>query len=444
MRTFTFRGGVHPPAEKAESVSEPLKKVGLPDELVVPLSQHIGAPCQALVKKNDKVEEGQVIGSSDSFISAVVHAPAAGEVKNVQRRFHPVLGLVPAVVIVPDKETALKEYPAQDPQAPRDAETIISKVAEAGLVGMGGAAFPTHVKLSVPEGKDIRTLIINGAECEPYLTCDQMLMMRKGKEVLEGIKLLMTVLRPGKVYIAIEDNKKAACFAFERLLKKEKRAFSQMVEIAVLKAKYPQGGEKQIIKAITGKEVPPGGLPLDIGFLVQNVGTVNAIYEAVICDKPLIERIITISGDCVAAPRNCIVRVGTPVEALIKNGAVELKKDPEKVIFGGPMMGISQPDMTSPVIKSTSGILFLSKSAAQTYEETVCINCAKCVDVCPVRLLPTRIMKNVKHNRPDELEGLNINDCIECGSCNYICPANIPLVHYIKQGKFEISKKGRM
>jgi len=344
-----------------------------------------------------------------------------------------------SIFIETDQEIAPKTYKETDKQDITP-EEIIEKVKNAGLVGMGGAAFPTHVKLSVPEGKKIDNLIINGAECEPYLTCDHMIMTRKTKELVKGIELISKVLNPAKIYIAIENNKKSAAFAFEKVLQKSKSSIAEKTQVVMLKTKYPQGGEKQLIKAISGKEVPPGGLPLDIGYLVQNAGTIYAVYEAVYADKPLIERIVTISGDCLYRPGNYLIKIGMTIEEIINECGIELHQDPEKIIMGGPMMGIAQADLQTPVLKSTSGILFLSEKSAPLFEESQCVKCAKCVDVCPVRIVPTDIMKNVKKQYWQEVEELYVADCIECGACNYACPARIPLVHYIKEGKAAIAK----
>ncbi|MBU1083674.1 MAG: electron transport complex subunit RsxC [Candidatus Omnitrophota bacterium] len=440
MSIFTFSGGIHPGYYKDISISEPLRKVDLPDTVIIPLSQHIGAPNKALVKKGDNAEEGQMIGQSDSFISSPVHASVSGKVLDIKKAFHPVLGDTEAVYIERDKEKEPKRYKAQDVDdlSPKE---IIEKIRSAGVVGMGGAAFPTHVKLSVPDGKKIETLIVNGAECEPYLTCDHSIMNRKTLEILKGIEILIKLLSPEKVYLAIEDNKKSAIFAFKKAIKDAPYGLISRTKVSLVETKYPQGGEKQLIKALTGKEVPPGGLPLDIGFLVHNVGTIYAIYEAVYYDKPLIERIITISGDCMHRPGNYKVRIGTTLEDVINKYGIELYKNPKKIVFGGPMMGIAQPEIKAPILKSTSGILFLSGERIAVYDEERCIRCAKCVDVCPVRLIPTDIMKNVKRKKWDRMKELCVSDCMECGSCSYVCPARIPLVQYIKEGKAAIDGK---
>ncbi|MFH1836958.1 MAG: electron transport complex subunit RsxC [Candidatus Omnitrophota bacterium] len=434
MERLTFPGGIHPEYHKNISVSEPLREPDLPDSVVIPLSQHIGAPNTPLVKKGDIVEEGDAIGKSESFISSPVHASVSGKVTEIKKAFHPVLGPTESVFIERDKDKEKKIYKTQDADD-LTVKQLIEKIRESGVVGMGGASFPTHVKMSVPEGKKIDTLIINGAECEPYLTCDHSLMNRKPEGILKGIEILIKILNPKEVYIAIEDNKKSSIFSFSKAIKNAPYGIISTVKVKLLETKYPQGGEKQLIKAITGKEVPPGGLPLDIGFLVQNIGTVYAIYEAVHYDKPLIERIVTISGDCLHRPGNYRIRIGTTLKDIIDHYGIEMYKDPGKIIFGGPMMGITQPELTVPVLKSTSGILFLSDKTARVHEEGQCVKCAKCVDVCPVRLIPTDIMKNAKKRYWDRMEKLYVSDCMECGACAYSCPARIPLVQYIKEGK---------
>ena len=440
MEELSFRGGVHPDYCKDISIREPFRVAPLPDTAIVPLSQHIGAPNEPVVSKGDVVEEGALLGKSDSFISSPVHSPVSGKVVDIKKAFHPTLGPALSVFIERDKSKQPKEYTEQDAASFSDKE-LIEKVKDAGIVGMGGASFPTYVKLSVPKGKKIDTLIINGAECEPYLTCDHVLMTKKAEEILKGVKLVSRVLQPKETYIAIENNKKAAIFTFEKAIKKSTHKSISQIKVVSLETKYPQGGEKQLIKAITGREVPPGKLPLDIGFLVQNVGTLYAIYEAVYFNKPLIERIVTVSGDCLQRPGNYLVRVGSTVKDIVETYGIELVKEPKKVIIGGPMMGFAQPHMEVPILKSTSGVLFLSGEKAKALEEEQCIRCAKCVDVCPVNLVPTDIMRNVKRSNKDMMEKLYAEDCMECGACAYICPSRIPLVQYIKEGKTLISKK---
>ncbi len=439
MKSITFPGGIHPPYFKDISLAEPLRKAPLPDRVAIPLLQHIGAPNEPVVNKGDYVEDGQLIGKSDSFISSPVHSSISGAVKTIEKYFHPTLGPTLSVIIDRDKTKEEKSYREKD-ISDLSPEQMVEKVELAGLAGMGGAAFPTHVKLSVPKDKKIRTVIINGAECEPYLTCDHALMTRKTQEILKGIEIMINILEPERTYLAIEDNKKASIFAFEKLIKQTRNQVLSRLRIISLKTKYPQGGEKQLIKAISGKEVPPGKLPLDIGFLVQNVGTVYAMYEAVYMDKPLIERVVTVSGDCLSRPGNYLIKIGTTIKDIVERYGVELYRSPKKIIVGGPMTGFAQPGTDAPVIKGTSGILFLSEHLAKDYEERQCIRCAKCVDVCPVNLLPTSIMKNVDKQMWDQLEEFHVDDCMECGACSFICPSRIPLVHYIKSGKEALRK----
>ncbi len=442
MKSLTFKGGIHPRYNKDISIREPLKEAGLPDKVVIPLSQHIGAPCQSIVKKGDIVEEGAFIGKSDSFISGFVHSSVSGKVIDVKKTDHPSLGLTLSVIIERDKAAKPKVY-SEVNIAGLSSKDLIDKVRQAGIVGMGGAAFPTHVKLSVPEGKKIETLIINGAECEPFLTCDHILMIKNTEEILKGIDLVINILKPIRTYIAIEENKKAAIFAFLKAIRKAPDLAVSKINVVSLKTKYPQGGEKQLIKAITGREVPPGGLPMDIGCLVQNVGTVKAIYDAVFLNKPLTERVVTVSGDAVGKPGNYIVKIGTTIKELLEKSGINLAKEPKKIIAGGPMTGFAQVGMDAPVVKGTSGILFFSESYTKVFSEGNCIKCAKCVDVCPVNLSPTEIMKAVSKEKLEKVEELFVSDCMECGACAYVCPARIPLVHYIKEGKEALRKKAK-
>jgi len=442
MKLLTFSGGIHPKYNKGISIREPLREVPVPDTVVIPLSQHIGAPNEPVVKKGDYVEEGQVLGTSSAFISSPVHSSVSGTVKDIKKQAHPTLGASLSVIVERDKEKSLKNY-KETGIDDIDPGKFVENIKAMGIVGMGGAAFPTHVKLSIPEGKNVETLIINGAECEPFLTCDHTIMTRKTIEILKGIEIVMDIIKPEKTFIAIENNKKAAYYAFQKLINESGRERIRGIKLVFLETKYPQGGEKQLIKAVTGREVPPGKLPLDVQCLVHNVGTVYAVFEAIYFSKPLMERIITISGDCLDRPGNYKVKVGTTLKDIVDNAGIGLYKDPAKVIIGGPMMGFAQTGLEAPVLKSTSGILFLTGDIAAAYEEDKCIRCAKCVDVCPVNLSPTDIMRNVSAQKWDELESLWVSDCMECGSCAYSCPARIPLVQYIKQGKAALRSLSR-
>jgi len=434
MKIFTFKGGIHPPSHKDISICEHLKIVPELDTYIIPLSQHIGACNNPIVKKGDIVEEGDVLGENDAFVSSPVHSPVFGKVIDIKKMFHPVLGPTMSVIIERDKDKESKVYSKQD-IGDVSSSDLLQKIRKLGIIGMGGASFPTHVKLSVPKEKKVKDLIINAAECEPYLTCDHLLMNLKKNEILKGIAVIAKILNPDNIYIAIEDNKKSAIFSFQKLIKEQKNMFQCNIEVVVLKTKYPQGGEKQLIKAILNKEVPFGKLPLDVNVMVNNVSTVYAIYEAIYFNKALIERIITISGDCVDKPGNYVLKIGAKIKDIIELCNLSFSKKVNKIIMGGPMMGFSQVSDESVILKNSSGILFLSKDVAKSFEETECIKCGKCVDVCPMRLVPTSIVKNIKNKDFLELNDLNIRDCMECGSCTYVCPARIPIVQYIREGK---------
>ena len=432
MARLTFKGGVHPPYNKL-TADRAIEKLPLPEILYVPLSQHTGAPAKPLVKRGDEVIGGQKIGEIAAFISANVHSPTSGKVKAILDHPHPVLGKsVPTVVIEVDGEDRWVELTEREDYLNTDPKEIVEAVKEAGIVGMGGAAFPTHVKLSPPPDNPIDTIIINGAECEPYLTADDRLMREHAHEIAEGAYLIMRAVGAKRGFVGIEDNKPEAI----KEMKKAFREFPQF-EVVELHTKYPQGSEKHLIKAITGREVPSGGLPLHVGVVVQNVGTAKAIYEAVRFGKPLIERVTTLTGDAVANPGNYLVKIGTPFGKVIEMTG-GFKKEPAKVINGGPMMGIAQYSLDVPVLKGTSGIIALTEDQVHIAEERSCIRCGRCVDVCPMFLMPTTMMKLIRASKFDDAKRIGLLDCIECGSCSFVCPANIPLVQYFKYGKAEL------
>jgi len=436
----TFRGGVHPPESKDPTVDKSIKRAPLPEMVAIPLLQHTGAPCKSLVKAGDKVKRGQLIGKSDKFISSAIHASISGTVAKIEKYSHPVLGSINAVIINSDgKDEPDPSIKGTEGVAKLSAEELRGIIRDAGIVGLGGAAFPAHVKLTPPAGKIIDSVILNGAECEPYLTCDHHLMLEKGAQIIEGLRIILKLTNASNVYIGIESNKMGAAFLMEKILR-DARDKIHNAQIIALKTKYPQGAEKQLIKSITKREVPPRGLPLDVGCLVVNVGTAYAIYEAVFGGKPLYERAITISGNCVKEPLNLLVRIGTPVKALLDlcGGFTE---DPAKMIFGGPMMGLTQFTLDLPIIKGTSGIVFLSKKGLAEYKETSCIRCAKCVDVCPMRLIPTDMIRLVKRGEYYGASEYSIEDCMECGACAYICPSKIPILQWINIGKAEVLKQ---
>jgi len=425
--------GVKVPESKLSEKS-PIEPAPFPEKLVIPLQQNIGAPCQALVKKGDKVLTGQKIGDSDKFVSVPIHATLSGEVTGTTTVVNPPTGaFIEALVITPDGEDKWVELnPPKNPEK-LSVKEILERIREAGLVGLGGAAFPTHVKLSPPKGKEIDTIILNGCECEPYVTSDHRLMLEEGEKVLSGLAIISKVLSPKAVYIAIEDNKEDAIDHMEELIKKLKLTD---FKIAPLKSKYPMGAEKTLIEMILGREVPIGGLPLDVGVVVHNVSTAKAIHDAVIEGKPLIERVVTVTG-AVRNPKNLLTRFGTPLRSLI-DYCGGMTDDANKVILGGPMMGITQFDLDFPVVKGTNSLLITSGAPIR---EQDCISCGKCIEVCPMRLMPTLLAKYAKAGRYDDCKDVYIDDCFECGACTYTCPANIPMVQYIKVAKRELAKR---
>lgn len=434
-RSFRM-GGIHPSDNKI-SRSEAVVKMPLPETVTIPLSQHIGAPATAVVDKGDKVKVGQLIGTASAFVSANVHSSVSGTVTAIDAVADGGGVRRPSVTIMVegdewaediDRTQSLRQECALTP------EEIAKKIAAAGIVGMGGATFPTQVKLSIPAGKKAEYLIINGVECEPYLTSDHRVMLERGEELLAGVRILARVLGVERSYIGIENNKPDAIEHLRKL-----GAGYQGVEIVPLKVQYPQGGEKQLIDAVTGREVPSGGLPIDVGCVVQNVGTALAVYEAVQKNKPLIERVVTVTGKSMSRPMNLLVRIGTPVQALI-DFCGGMPGDTGKVVNGGPMMGRAIANLESAVTKGTSGILLMSEREARRKEAGACIKCAKCVGVCPMGLEPYMLYKLGSRNMLAEMEGYYATDCIECGSCSYTCPAALPLLDYIRLGKAEVMK----
>ena len=434
IKTFP-KGGVHPEGNKL-SAYRPIQDFPMPKQIIVPLGQCLGAPAECIVNKGDHVLTGQLIGTAKGFISANVHSPATGTVAKVDVVMDHTGYYKPAVFIdvEPDQwAEGIIETDALLTDIKLDSKQIIDKVKECGIVGMGGATFPTHVKLMVPEGKKAEYVIINAAECEPYLTCDYRLLLEKTKEFLMGVKILMKAVNTNKGIIGIEQNKMKAIELLDKTINEHKDLYAG-IEVQPLKTKYPQGGEKQIIKAITGREVPSGKLPIETGCVVVNVASTYAVYEAVQKNKPLIERIVTVTGKSVKSPGNFRVRFGTPADLLIE-AAGGLPEDITDVINGGPMMGKSVSVTNFPCIKGTSGILLMTLREAQDRRQTNCIRCGRCAKACPMGLQPFLLHKVAKLNDFDETEKNHIMDCIECGSCEFTCPANIPLLDYIRYGK---------
>lgn len=436
MKLKTFAGGLHPPDNKEWSAHKTIEDCPLPEQLIIPLSQHIGLPAEPCVNPGDRVKKGQPVGQAKGFVSVPVHASTSGEVVAVEPRPHPSGRDLPAVVIVPDGvdewiagiETARCEELSPDQMRER--------IRNAGVVGMGGATFPAHVKLSPPTEKPIDTLILNGVECEPYLTADHRLMLEQPQRILAGIVAIQRTLDVSRVFIGIEANKPDAIAVME------KTCAGTGVEVVPLAVKFPQGAEKQLIKAVTGREVPSGGLPMDVGVVVQNVGTAAAIEDAITLGKPLIDRICTVTGPGIAEPKNLRVRVGTPLAHLVEQCG-GLSGDPAKIIMGGPMMGMAQLTLDVPATRGTSGLLLFRENDLSLRPEGPCIRCGRCVQVCPAHLLPTTIATYARLDRIGEAEEYGAMDCIECGCCTYTCPAAIPLVQAIRSGKAAILAKRR-
>lgn len=430
-------GGIHPDKYKITSRS-PIIDAGIPEFVYIPLKQHIGKPALIMVKPGDKVKTGTLLADADSIISSDIHSSVTGEVVKIDTTENE-FGYMETMITI--KTEAVDEYEADiDTSADivKDisftSEEIAGRIRRAGLVGMGGAGFPTPVKTTVPENKKIEYFIINGIECEPFLTADDRLMVEKAEQIVIGAKIINKLLGIQNAVIAIDENKPQAI----EILSKITKTYVG-VNVQVLKTKYPQGGEKQLIKAVTGREVPSGKLPADVGCLVHNVGTVYAVYEAVAKNKTLIERIVTLSGDNCPNGGNYRVRIGTPASYLIAKTGLPPEKIGE-IIFGGPMMGTSAANPQAPVTKLTSGILLLSDKFTRKLPETDCIRCGKCVEVCPMGLSPYLITKYAKEGMFAEAKAISALDCIECGSCAYICPAKIPLLDYCKLCKIELKK----
>ncbi|WZL71595.1 electron transport complex subunit RsxC [Clostridiaceae bacterium 35-E11] len=437
MNFLTFRGGVHPPHYKEATASLKVEKAKEPNRVVIPLQQHIGAPCEALVQVGDKVKVGQKIGEAKAFVSVPVHSSVSGEVKQIAATLTPT-GQTQCVIIESDGLNTLHDSikPKGD-LATLSGKEILDIVKEAGIVGLGGAAFPTHVKLSPPPEKKIDTIILNGAECEPYLTADHRLMLENPESIILGLKAMMKVVNVVKGYIGIENNKPDAIESMIKAVGNDKT-----IEVVGLETKYPQGAEKQLIYACTKREVPSGGLPMDAGVIVNNVGTAAAIANAITTGMPLIERIATITGKGIKEPKNLLIKIGTSFKEIVEQCG-GYNGNPGKLIMGGPMMGLAQYTDEIPAIKGTSGILVLTPEEARLPEPKSCIRCGKCVSICPIALQPLYISAYSLQNMHETAEKYNALDCIECGSCSFICPSKRPLLQSIRVTKREIIAKKR-
>ncbi|MBT3296722.1 MAG: electron transport complex subunit RsxC [Verrucomicrobia bacterium] len=434
--TANFRapGGIHPAYHKDLAAEQPIAEMPLPAMLVVSMSQHLGKPAEPTVKKGDTVLRGQVIGEAAGFISAAVHAPTSGTVKLVAAVATAAGPRATAITIVPDGEDTWVEGITPCPGwQTLDKKAIAEKIAAAGITGMGGAGFPTHVKVSPPPEAEIDTLILNGAECEPYLTADYRLMIEHAARIWEGALIIAKALEATTIRVAIEDNKPQAIAAMQDAIPAE----AKDAQVVVLKTEYPQGAEKQQIFAITGREVPCGGLPLNVGIVVENVGTTLAVWEAVVNGLPLTERVTTVTGGPIATPGNVKARLGTSYADLVEfcggtSGTIS------KIISGGPMMGFAQPDLACGTTKTTSGLLLLGPDAVQAYESMPCISCGRCVGVCPMKLMPNELSQFLEAEDYETAEAYNVMDCIECGCCAFECPAHRPLVQHMRRGKAQV------
>ena len=432
-KAATFERGIHPEYNKELASGRSITQANLPKRIVVPLSQHIGAPAKAEVNIGDEVKKGRIIGATSGFVSSPVHSSISGKVIAIADFPTPGGKMVTSIVIESDEKDEAIEFKENPDYMNLGADEIRNIIKDAGIVGLGGAAFPTNVKLSPPKEKKIDTILINGAECEPYLTADHRLMVEHPKEVVEGLKILMKTLGVTEGYIGIEENKPDAIEAMKSAASGESN-----IEVHALEIKYPQGAEKMLIKAIKGREVPTKGLPMDVGVVVQNVGTALAIYEAVRFGKPLIERVVTITGNGINEPANMMVRIGTLFSEVIEQcgGLVD---DAVKVISGGPMMGFAQWTLDVPVIKGTSGILIFSeKEYVSSDNYSPCIRCGSCIDVCPMGLNPSQLSILSEKGFFDETKDYNLFDCFECGSCAFVCPAKRPMVQFMRLAKSQV------
>ena len=436
LRSFRL-GGIHPPENKL-SAKAPIETLPLPKEVIIPIGQHIGAPAQPVVQKGDLVKVGTIIAKTGGFVSANIHSSVTGKVTKLDSFFDAGGYKRPAIVIsVSPEEELWEEGIDRTPDLVKECtlskQEILDRISSAGIVGLGGATFPTHVKLAPPPGSKAEVLIINAVECEPYLTSDHALMMTKGDEILVGVSILMRALEVSRAVIGIENNKKDAILRLSQLAMDYPG-----IEVMPLKVQYPQGGEKQLIDAVLRKQVKSGALPISAGAVVQNVGTVFAVYEAVQKNKPLIERITTVTGKHLEKPSNYLARIGTPIGHLI-TASGGLPEDTGKIIGGGPMMGKALLSPEIPVTKGTSGVLLLPREESVRQPMRNCIRCAKCVNVCPMGLNPAFLMRDVQYSDWEASEKGFIVDCIECGSCSYTCPASRPLLDYIRTGKQKVT-----
>ncbi|WP_372988013.1 electron transport complex subunit RsxC [Marinobacter sp.] len=431
---WDFSGGIHPAENKQQSTARPIRTAGLPERLILPLQQHIGDPAEPLVEVGERVLKGQKIADVTVGMGVPVHAPTSGVIESIAEMPvpHP-SGLNDwCITLKPDGEDQWRErHPVTDYRS-LDREAVLGIIHEAGISGMGGAGFPTDIKLRPPKDRKVDTLILNGAECEPYITADDMTMREKATEVVAGLKVMAWILRPERCVIGIEDNKPEAIEAMQKACE------GTQIEIAVIPTKYPSGGEKQLIRVLTGQEVPSAGIPADIGVMCQNIGTAVAVARAVFDDSPLISRIVTITGEAVREPGTFDALIGTPIDYLLEQAGVEPQKV-NRLVLGGPMMGYTLTTTAVPVTKTTNCVIAATEAELPAPPpEQPCIRCGQCAEVCPMELLPQQLFWYSKSGEFEKAEHLNLFDCIECGACSYVCPSSIPLVQYYRYAKGEI------
>ena len=431
-----FFGGVHPHDQKAATNEKAIEQLAPPSQVVIPMSQHIGAPCKPLVEVGDHVKVGQMIGEPVGFVSAAVHASVSGTVKAVEPRPYSMGGNVLSIVIENDYQDELYEG-IRDPESPENlpVDQMVEMVKYAGVVGMGGATFPTHIKIAGGIGK-VDTVIINGAECEPYITADHRTMLERPDQVIGGAMYLAKIFGVDQVHIGVETNKQNAINMLNKVVK-EKQA---PVVVEPLRCRYPQGAEKQLCQAITGRQVPPGALPAEIGCAVFNINSVCAIYRAITKGMPVVKKVVTVSGSGVMEPKNVECPIGTPLSYVL-DACGGLKDNTYKIIVGGPMMGMAQYTADVPVSKGTGAVLAFAGNEEQTVEHPQCIRCGKCVSVCPMHLEPLFMYQYAAKGMLEELEQAHVMDCMECGACTYICPARMHLVHMFRTGKQKLGAK---
>jgi electron transport complex protein RnfC len=435
---LTFpKGGVHPPESKDHTAALAIERMPVPDELEIILGQHIGAPCSPMVKKRDVVIEGAVIGEVAKGLGVPLHSPVAGTIKDIGMSAHPLRVKAPSITIAVDHAAAPASYP-QNPWQELSATDLLAKVHDAGIIGIGGAGFPTHVKLKPPADAKIDTLLLNGAECEPYITADHRQMLEHAGEIIEGAKIILKILGITNCQIGIESNKPDAIQSMADAARTGSSA-DCVLTVQGLQVKYPQGSEKQLIQALIGRKVPSMALPSAVGVVVHNVSTARAIYDAVVLNKPLCEKVVTISGGGINKPANLLVKVGTRIGDIVQYlGGI--KPELAKIIMGGPMMGFAVSSLDVPVTKTTSSVLFLTAKEIDSRPHSQCIRCGWCLDACPMGLEPKEIGVYVEANRSEDTAQFGVFDCFECGSCAYICPAKRPLVQFIRLAKMKAKR----